>query len=49
MHFLWVNVAFYAIVIVICDVITTADPIPYTAKFLFDVRITKLNKSDVER
>ena len=34
MHFLRVNVTFYDTVI--HDVITTADPIPYTAKFMFD-------------
>ena len=31
MHFLWVNVTLYDAVNVINDVITTADPIPYTA------------------
>ena len=35
MHFLQVNVTFYDAVNVIHDVITTADPIPYTAKFMF--------------
>ena len=50
MHFLRVNVTFYDAVNVIHDVITTGDPIPYTAKFVFDgVKIIKLNKSDVER
>ena len=34
--FLRVNVTFYDAVNVIHDVITTADPIPYTAKFMFD-------------
>ena len=42
MHFLRANVTFYDAVSVIHDVITTADPIPYTAKFMFDgVRNTK--------
>ena len=52
MHFLRVNVTFYDAFSVIHDVITTADPIPYTAKFMFDgvmLEIIKLNKSDVER
>ena len=35
MHFLQVNVTFYDAVNVIHDVITTANPIPYTAKFMF--------------
>ena len=35
MHFLWVNVTFHDAVNVIHDVITTANPIPYTAKFMF--------------
>ena len=35
MHFLWVNVTFYDAVNVIHDVITTANPIPYTVKFMF--------------
>ena len=34
MHFLRVNVTFYDAVNVIHDVITTADPIPFTAKFI---------------
>ena len=42
MHFLRVNVTFYDAVNVIHDVITIDDPIPYTAKFMFDgVRNTK--------
>ena len=56
MHFLRVNVTFYDAVNVIHDVITTADPIPYTAKFMFEMfecldscKIIKPNKSDVER
>ena len=36
MHFLRVNATFYDAVNVINDIITTADPIPYTAKFMFD-------------
>ena len=43
MHFLRVNVTFCDAVNVIHDVITTANPFPYTAKFKL-----KLNKSDVE-
>ena len=34
MHFLRVNITFYDAVNVIYDVITTANPIPYTAKFM---------------
>ena len=36
MHFLQVNVTFYDAVNMIHDVITTADPIPYNAKFMID-------------
>ena len=36
MHFLRLNVTFYDAVSVIHDVIKTADPILYTAKFMFD-------------
>ena len=35
MHFLPVNVVFYDAVNVIHDVITTANPIPYTVEFMF--------------
>ena len=35
MHFLRVNVTFYDAVNMIHDVITTPDPFPYTAKFMF--------------
>ena len=35
MHFLRVNVTFYDAVRVIHDVITTAIPFSYTAKFMF--------------
>ena len=49
--FLRVNVTFYDAVNVIHDVITTREPFPYTAKFMFvGIRhILKRNKSDVER
>ena len=36
MEFLRVTVTFYDAVSVIHDVVTTADKIPYAAKFLFD-------------
>ena len=51
MHFLGVNVTFYDAVNMIHDVISTANPFPDTAKFMFvGVRnnSTKRNKSDVE-
>ena len=35
MHFLRVNVTFYDPVNVIHDIITTANPFQYTAKFIF--------------
>ena len=35
MHFLQVNVTFYDAVSTIHDVIRTANPFPYTAKFMF--------------
>ena len=35
MHFLRVNATFYDAVNMIHDVITTANPFPYTAKFMF--------------
>ena len=35
MHFLRVNVTFYDAVNMIHDVITSANPFPYTAKFIF--------------
>ena len=35
MHFMQVNVTFYDAVNVIHDVITTANRVPYTAKFMF--------------
>ena len=45
MHFLRVNVMFYDAVNVIHDIITTADPIPYTANFMFDnVRNNKIQQ-----
>ena len=50
MHFLWVNVMFYDAVNVIHDIITTANPFPYTAKFLFvGVRNNKTQQLNVER
>ena len=42
MHFLRVNVTFYDAANMIHDAITTANPFPYTAKFMFvDVRNNK--------
>ena len=35
MYFLWVNVTFYDAVNMIQDVITTVNPFPNTAKFMF--------------
>ena len=35
MYFLRVNVTFYDAVSMTHDVITTANPLPYTAKFMF--------------
>ena len=51
MLFLRVTVTFYDAVNMIHDVISTANPFPDTAKFMFvGVRNNKeLNKSDVER
>ena len=46
MHFLRVNVTFYDAVNVVNDIITKANPFPYTAKFI-SVGVTNLNKSDV--
>ena len=44
------NVTFYDAVNMIHDVITTDNPFPYTAKFMFvGVRNNKLNKLDVDR
>ena len=34
MHFLWVNITFYDAVNMIHDVIGTANPFPYIAKFM---------------
>ena len=45
MIFLRVNVTFYDAVNVIIDVIKTADPIPYTAKFMFDCVRNKTNQT----
>ena len=52
MQFMRVNVTFYDAVNAIHDVITTDDPIPYSAKIiscLTVLEIIKLNNSDVER
>ena len=50
MHFLRVNVTFYDVFKMIHDVITTRNPFPYIAKFMFvGVKIIKFNKSDIER
>ena len=34
MHFLRVNVTFYYAVSMICDIIRTANPFPYTVKYM---------------
>ena len=45
MHFLRVNVTFYAAVNMIHDVIATHNPFPYTAKFMFvGVRYNKIQQ-----
>ena len=44
MHFLRVNVMFYNAVNVIHEVITTANPFPYIAKFIF-VEVRKKQNS----
>ena len=51
MHFLRLNVKFYDAVNMIHDVISTSNPFPDAAQFIFvGVRNNKeLNKSDVER
>ena len=50
MHFLRVNVTFYDAVNAIYDVITTANPFPYIAKFMFvGVRNNKTQQIHVER
>ena len=50
MHFLRVNVTFYDAVNIIHDVITTANPFPYTAKFMFvGVTNNKTQQSNVKR
>ena len=50
MNFWLVNVTFYNALSIIHDVITTANPFPYTAKLIVSVlEITKLDKLDVER
>ena len=47
MHFLCVNVTFYDTVNMIHDIVTTANPFPYTAKFMF-VRVRN-NKTQLIR
>ena len=50
MHFLWAKITFYYAINMIHDVVRTANPFPYTAKFMFVMlQIIKLNKPDVER
>ena len=53
MHFLRVNVTFYEAVNVIHDVISRANPFPYTFHIqnlsLSELETIKLYKSDVER
>ena len=50
MHILRVNVMYYDAVSIIHDVITTSNPFPYNAKFMFvGVRNNETQKSDVER
>ena len=39
MHFLGVNVTYSDLVSMVYDVITTANPFPYTAKFMFVVGV----------
>ena len=48
MHFLLVNVTFYDAVNVIHDVITTANPIPYTANFMY-VGVRKNKTQQIRR
>ena len=50
MYFLRVNVTFHIAVNMIHDVIRTANPFPYTAKFMLSVlEIIKLKNSDIKR
>ena len=50
MHFWRVNVTFYDAVNMIHYVITTRDPFPYTAKFMFvGVRHIEMQQTDIER
>ena len=51
MHFLHVNVTYHDAVKMIHDVIGTANPFPYTAKFMRcrKLELIKVNKPDVER
>ena len=46
MHFLRANVTFYNAVNMICDVIRTANPFPYTAKFMF-VEVRNDNSQEI--
>ena len=48
MHFLRVNVTFYDKVNMVHDVIRTANPFPYTAKFMFFGVRNKKNNSPNE-
>ena len=45
MHFLRVNVTLYDAVKVVHDVITTANQIPYTAKFMFVFSEVEIKKT----
>ena len=50
LFFVRVNVMFYDAVNMIYDVIRTANPFPYTTKFMFvGDRNNNLNKSDIKR
>ena len=50
MHFLGVNVMFYEAVDMIHDAITTPNPSPYTAKFMFvGVRHNKTQQIRINR
>ena len=48
MHILRVNVTFYDAVNIIHDVITTPNPFPYTAKFMF-VGVRKKETQQIRR
>ena len=49
MHFLRVNVTFYDAVNMNHDVITTPNPFPYTAKFMFVGHTNRNNKTQQVR